>query len=107
MSMEGMPMKTRVKSLICGLLVTVIFIPLTSFEDVYAMEQRSDREQIIDVINGVAMRADHRDWVTCRSYFIDEPYIDYSSLSGQPGSKVKAVDLMKGWSAFLPKFKFT
>lgn len=100
-------MKTRVKSLICGLLVTVIFIPLTSFKEVYAMEQTSDREQITDVVNGVAMSADHRDWTTCRSYFIDEPYIDYSSLSGQPGIKVKAVELIKGWSAFLPKFKFT
>lgn len=100
-------MKTRVKSLICGLLVTVIFIALTSFEEVYGMEQRSDREQILDVVNGVAMSADHRDWARCRSYFIDEPFIDYSSLSGQPGSKVKIDDLIKGWNIFLPKFRFT
>jgi len=100
-------MKTRAKSLICTLLVTVIFIPLTSFKEVYAMEQRSDREQIIDVVNGVAMSADHRDWTAAQSYFMDEPFIDYSSLTGQPGSKVKAAELIKGWSAFLPKFKFT
>jgi fermentation-respiration switch protein FrsA (DUF1100 family) len=71
------------------------------------MESKPDREQIIDVVNGVAMCADRREWVACRTYFVDEPFIDYRSLSGQPGSKVKADDLIKSWSAFLPRFKFT
>ncbi len=54
-------MKTRLKSLICGLLITLIFIALTSFEKVYGMQQKSDREKILDVVNAVAMSADHRD----------------------------------------------
>ena len=71
------------------------------------MEYKLDREQVIDVVNGIVISVDHRKWEVCRSYFIDEPFIDYRSLSGQPGSKVKAADLVKGWSDFLSKLKFT
>jgi fermentation-respiration switch protein FrsA (DUF1100 family) len=100
-------MKPSIKYLVCGLVAISLFVPLTSFKEVYAMDQSSDRQQIIDVVNGVAMSADRREWEACRSYFVDEPFIDYRSLSGQPGAKVRASTLVKGWSAFLPKFKFT
>jgi fermentation-respiration switch protein FrsA (DUF1100 family) len=84
-----------------------MLIPFTFPKHACAIESKPDREQIIDAVNSVAMCADRRQWAACRSYFVDEPFIDYSSLSGQPGSKVKADELIKGWSVFLPKFKFT
>ena len=100
-------MKTNLKSLICGFLVTAVFVSLQSCKGVHNMEYKPAREQIVDVVNGVVISVDRREWETCKSYFIDEPFIDYSSLSGQPGSKVKAVELVKGWSDFLSKLKFT
>ncbi len=93
----------KLKYFICGLFI----ILLQSYKEVYGMENISGREQVIDAVNGVVMSVDRRDWKTCRSYFIDEPFIDYSSLNGQAGSKVKADELVKGWSAFLSKLKFT
>src|SRR4030067_252471 len=104
---KGGNMKTNLKSLICGFLVTAVFVSLQSCKGVHNMEYKPAREQIVDVVNGVVISVDRSEWETCKSYFIDEPFIDYSSLSGQPGSKVKAVELVKGWSDFLSKLKFT
>ncbi len=100
-------MKTRIQGFLFVLVAIATFMPLTSLNKVYAMEHSSDHQQIVDVVNRVAMSADRHEWAACQSCFIDEPFIDYSSLSGQPGSNVKASDLIKAWSAFLPKFKFT
>jgi len=66
-----------------------------------------DRERVIGVVNGVGTSADSHDWAEGQSYFVDTPFIDYSSLSGQPGAKVRAADLIKQWSSFLPKFRST
>jgi hypothetical protein len=85
----------------------MIVVSVQSSRTVHAMEKKTDREQIIAAVNGVAISADRRDWKTCRSSFIDEPFIDYSSLTGQPGGTIKATDLVTMWSGFLPKFKFT
>jgi fermentation-respiration switch protein FrsA (DUF1100 family) len=80
---------------------------MIAIKEAHAMENKSDIEQIVDAVNGVAMSADRREWEASRSYFVDEPFTDYSSLTGQPGAKVSTSDLIKGWSAFLSKFKFT
>jgi hypothetical protein len=93
--------------LACIFLCSPIIISWTFPKEVCAMESKGDRELIIESVNGVAMCADRHQWAACRFYFVDEPFIDYSSLSGQQGSKVKADDLIKGWSSFLPRFKFT
>jgi fermentation-respiration switch protein FrsA (DUF1100 family) len=97
----------RLKYSICGFLASVVFVILQSYKEVYCMENISTREQVIKVVNGIVMSVDRRRWEECKSYFIDEPFIDYSSLSGQPGGKVKADNLVKGWSVFLSKLKFT
>ncbi|MBI5748694.1 MAG: hypothetical protein HZA00_06160 [Nitrospinae bacterium] len=95
----------KLKYFICGFLAFVVFILLQSYKEVCGMENISGREQVIDVVNGVVISVDRRDWKTCRSYFIDEPFIDYSSLNGQAGSKVKADKLVKGWSDFYIEIK--
>ncbi len=93
--------------LTCSFLCSPIIISWTFPKEVCAMESKGDRELIIESVNGVAMCADRHQWAACHFYFVDEPFIDCSSLSGQQGSKVKADDLIKGWSSFLPRFKFT
>src|SRR4051794_589116 len=67
----------------------------------------STKDQIISTVQGVFNSTDKRDWETCRSYFAEKPFIDFSSLNGIAGSVVRADDLIKGWESFLPKFKST
>jgi hypothetical protein len=50
--------------------------------------QTSDKDLVIHTIQGMFTSADKRDWNTCKSYFTENPFIDYSSLSAIPGSEV-------------------
>lgn len=67
------------------------------------MEEQQITKTIINIFNG----SDKRDWDLVRSCFQYEVFLDYFSLSKKPGEKVKADDIIKGWSDFLPKFAFT
>ncbi|MBC8044217.1 MAG: nuclear transport factor 2 family protein [Rhizobacter sp.] len=66
----------------------------------------TNRDQIIETVNGVFMYADSREWSKCEVCFIDAPTVDYRSFAGTK-EKLKSADLMKRWSNFLPKFTFT
>ena len=44
---------------------------------------------------------DARQWARATERFDDEVFVDYSSLSGQPGSRVRASDLVGGWQNLL------
>ncbi len=67
----------------------------------------TDREPIIEQVTRVFVYADAHRWDDCQQLFTQDPFIDYSSSTGVPGSRVKAAQLMQNWAAFLPKFQVT
>ncbi len=67
------------------------------------MEEQIIINIIINIFNG----SDKHDWELVSNSFHYEVFLDYFSLSKKPGEKVKSVEIIKGWSDFLPKFKFT
>jgi uncharacterized protein len=69
--------------------------------------QNTDTAPVVQAIQGMFIAADKRDWPACRNYFTEKPFIDYSSLSGIPGSPVPADDLIKAWQGGLSRFKAT
>jgi hypothetical protein len=73
----------------------------------FSMGRSKDVNKIIDTINRIGITVDRHDWEGCLGLFIDEPEVDYSSFSGQPGGKIKSSDLINSWKNFLPGFNFT
>lgn len=67
------------------------------------MEELSIINAVTNIFNG----ADKHDWELVRNSFHHEVFLDYFSMSGQPGEKIKSSEIINRWSAFLPKFKFT
>lgn len=62
-------------------------------------KEREIKKVIIKMVNGI----DSKDWKVSTEQFTDEVFVDYSSLSGQPGSVVKSKDLVGGWEKLLTK----
>ena len=67
--------------------------------------QTPDKELVIETINGIFNTADKKDWKACGNFFIEKPFIDYSSLSTFPAATISAIDMMNGWASV--RFKFT
>lgn len=68
---------------------------------------KDEIDLIQKTLNQMLLAVDQKDWTKILNYFTKEVYCDYSSLSGIPGSIVKAADMVAGWSQFLPGFEAT
>ena len=66
-----------------------------------------DRADLTDLINKYATGIDTRDWKLYRSIFADEVDIDFSSYSGQPGTRMTGDDWVAGVQMMLPGFDAT
>ena len=55
------------------------------------------KKSIVTMVNAI----DAKQWDVARARFADEVFVDYSSLSGQPGSVISAADLVGGWESLL------
>jgi hypothetical protein len=108
----GGKIKTSLKHQALTLLMIAVMAHTTPIYSQTELNRRNsmnstDKDQIIAAVNGIAMAADKHDWETCKHYFTDIPFIDYSSLSGQAGAAIKVDELVTGWQEFLPKFRLT
>ena len=59
------------------------------------------KQAIVDMVNAI----DKKEWKAAVSAFDKEVFADYSSLTGQPGGKVKATELVGGWEKVLANVK--
>lgn len=66
-----------------------------------------DRADLTDLINKYATGIDTRDWALYRSIFADEVDMDFSSYSGQPGSRMTGDAWAAGVQMMLPGFDAT
>jgi hypothetical protein len=71
------------------------------------LKELADRMAITDLIHRYASGIDMRDWALYRSIFADEVFMDFSSYSGAPGTKMGADDWVAGCQRMLPGFDAT
>lgn len=71
------------------------------------LRELEDRLAITDLIHKYATGIDTRDWSLYRSIFADDLYMDFSSYSGAPGTKITADEWVAGCQRMLPGFDGT
>jgi hypothetical protein len=71
------------------------------------LQELRDRLELTDLIHKYATGIDTRDWALFRSIFADELFMDFSSYSGAPGSKMTGDDWVAGCQRMLPGFDAT
>jgi hypothetical protein len=64
-------------------------------------------QDVVDVINGVSIFADMRQWSRLRDLYADQVEIDYTSLVGGEPARVSADDLIAGWRTGLGRYRAT
>lgn len=68
-----------------------------SEETLNYLESEKVKSAIITMVNAI----DTKQWDRATSQFVDTVYVDYSSLSGQPGAMTPASALVDGWKNLL------
>ena len=57
----------------------------------------TDKEQIKDVVNSVAMLQDLKQWERLENYFVKKPFVDNKSISGETPSTISKKRLIDNW----------
>lgn len=57
----------------------------------------TDKEQIEDIVNHVAMLQDMKQWEKLENYFVKKPYVDNKALSGEMPAMVPKKRLIDSW----------
>ena|SRR5258708_7327825 len=57
----------------------------------------TDKEQIKDVVNSVAMLQDLKQWERLENYFVKKPFVDNKSLNGELPALIPKKRLIDGW----------
>ena len=61
--------------------------------------QAEAKKSVITMVNAI----DKKDWQVALKQFDDNVFVDYSSMTGQPGKDTKSKDLVSGWQKLLSK----
>lgn len=73
-----------------------------------SLEQNSaDEAAIRRVVDEIDNACDAKNWKKCRSYFMDEVEVDFTSLSGGEAAKINADKLIEAWKRNLFEDKKT
>jgi hypothetical protein len=65
------------------------------------MQLLTDRAEVIRVVDEIDNTVDAKDWPACRSSFLEEIYVDFTSLAGGSPGRMAADDLVGAWSTNL------
>jgi len=60
-----------------------------------------DERDIIRTIEGIAISLDEKDWETVGTFFAEEIFVDFTSLSGGTPGNMASADLVSGWRTVL------
>lgn len=66
-----------------------------------AMQLLVDEREILRVVDGIDNAVDAKDWETCRGYFTDDIYADFTSLAGGSPGHLPADALVGAWATNL------
>lgn len=61
------------------------------------MTDKSDKEQITDIITNVSLFQDLKQWERLENFFVKQPFIDNKALSGETPAIVSKKRLIDGW----------
>jgi ketosteroid isomerase-like protein len=56
-----------------------------------------DEAEIRNVVDGIDLATDAKDWELCRDYFTEEIFADFTSLAGGDAGRMPADDLVNAW----------
>lgn len=59
------------------------------------------------IVTGLFIATDERNWQQVESSFSDEVLLDYSSMNGNPASKLTPNQIITAWKGILPGFEHT
>ncbi|CAN5471929.1 hypothetical protein BH09BAC3_BH09BAC3_34190 [soil metagenome] len=85
----------------------ILLSVLVSFLSSCAIAQNtppSERLQIILTVRNIFEGTDQHDWSKVQSAFAPEVFLDYSSLSGTPGSTLSCSEIIESWKKVIPGF---
>ncbi len=82
-----------------GVILLLSFLALSLVSCGSRSQGKQVKHTIIKMINAI----DTKKWDLARAQFSEELFVDYSSLSGQAGSNMKADALVDGWKKLLAK----
>lgn len=71
------------------------------------VQMLSDRWDIVDVVNGIFIHTDNRDWQAVIDSFADEVLLDYTSMTGGEPVRLSPEAIVTGWQGVLPGFQVT
>lgn len=77
------------------------------FHEEFVEQNSADEALIRRVVDEIDNACDAKNWKRCRSYFMDEVEIDFTSLAGGEAAKIKADDLIEAWKTNLFEDKKT
>ncbi|MEM9362085.1 MAG: nuclear transport factor 2 family protein [Bacteroidota bacterium] len=60
-----------------------------------------------DVVVGLFVATDERDWNTVLESFTTKVVLDYSSMTGNPATELNPEDIVMAWKGILPGFEST
>ncbi len=94
-----------IPTMLCSLGLLTASHPIVADEAVAplsaAILQQTAMEEIKHNLVFMVNAIDSKQWKVAEAKFADEVFVDYSSLSSQPGSIVKASELVGGWQNLL------
>ena len=61
------------------------------------MTDKSDKEQITDIITNVSLFQDLKQWERLENFFVKRPFVDNKALSGEMPAIVLKKHLIDGW----------
>lgn len=65
------------------------------------IDNQSEQQQVKSSITNMVNAIDSKSWQSAKEGFAEQVFVDYSSLTGQPGNTVDADDLVGGWRSLL------
>ena len=87
-----------------GVILFVSFIALSAIScDGRGKDGRGKKKKVKHTIIKMINAIDTKKWDVARAQFSEDVFVDYSSLSGQAGSNMKANALVDGWEKLLAK----
>ena len=80
-------------------IITLFFFLAVGCATTPATQESAARDTVVQMVNAI----DTKQWNEATSYFAKDVFVDYSSMTGQPGSKVTAKQLVGSWEKLLAK----
>ena len=62
-----------------------------------SVQRLVDEAEIRNVVDGIDLATDAKDWELCRNYFTEEIFADFTSLAGGDAGRMPADDLVNAW----------